>query len=124
MCLQVANSPLSELSVLGFEYGMSTARSNVLPIWEAQFGDFFNTAQCIIDTFIVGGEAKWLRSSALVMVLPHGYDGMGPEHSSCRLERFLQMSDAPEAAPGGENVNLQVLLSLSLIKHSFTLKNC
>jgi 2-oxoglutarate dehydrogenase E1 component len=110
----IANSPLSEYAPIGFEYGFTLADPTSLAFWEAQFGDFTNNMQVVIDNLIATAEAKWMDRSGVVLSLPHGYDGQGPEHSSARLERYLMLGNEAASWPADmdrqhQDCNLQVV---------------
>jgi len=112
--LQIYNTNLCELGSMAYEYGYSLENPKNMCIWEAQFGDFYNPAQLVIDQYLMCSEAKWLRQSGLILLLPHGFDGTGPEHSTCHIERFLQNINSPAYDPNGEydrlnaqNINFQ-----------------
>ncbi|KAE8148264.1 Transketolase, pyrimidine binding domain-containing protein [Aspergillus avenaceus] len=126
----ITNSSLTENAAMGFEYGYSLADPNALVMWEAQFGDFSNNAQCIIDDYIASSEQKWLQRSGVVLSLPHGYDGQGPEHTSARLERFLQLGNedsrnfpTPEQLKRQyQDCNMQVVCMTSPANYSHVLR--
>ncbi|KAF8641344.1 hypothetical protein AX16_010042 [Volvariella volvacea WC 439] len=120
--LELANSSLSEMAVLGFEYGASWERPTLLPIWEAQFGDFFNGAQVIIDTYVSSAESKWLKQSGIVLALPHGLDGAGPEHSSSRIERMLQLTNDRYDPKDTNNVNMHVVFPTTAAQYFHLLR--
>uniref|UniRef100_A0A914LX89 Transketolase-like pyrimidine-binding domain-containing protein n=1 Tax=Meloidogyne incognita TaxID=6306 RepID=A0A914LX89_MELIC len=130
--LEIANSPLSEAAVVGFEYGFAIENPKRLVIWEAQFGDFYNGAQVQIDTLVASGESKWFLQNGLVLLLPHGFDGAGPDHSSAHIERFLSLTDSSESQliPDEDNINMRIITPYRkplviitpklLLRHSFS----